>query len=138
MSHFRLTFRRRGKHCFRLFSLSIGQSDLSSARGSTWIAAALFLLVAQGAIQHWHSPVHWVELLQASTSDDGQDVIDEHDCSSCNLLKLSQVGTLGVAGLLLAITVAPRSPVLPRGWLVDQRLSQPAARGPPIPFSAFN
>lgn len=112
---------------------------LARRRWRALLLVTLVVLVCQGAVQHWHAPVHLAQQTHTLAADDDQhtDIDDLTDCQSCNLLKLSQVGAVTVINASLAVSAAPLAPVR-RLWAVDLRLSQPAARGPPTLSSTLN
>lgn len=143
MSDRRLTAVVSARHQARRASLLIGRMFLiaQAGRRRPWtglLLAAVLMLVCQGVMQHWHAPVHLAQqMLVEIDHDHQQDLGDATDCLSCNLLKLGQVGALALPSLpLLAHVLAPATPTL--DWLVDQRLTQPPARGPPHPSSISN
>ncbi|PTY37502.1 hypothetical protein BGP77_13450 [Saccharospirillum sp. MSK14-1] len=104
----------------------------------------MVVLVCQGALQYWHAPVHLAEQMQAALIDIDQvkpglavsdrdihaNLDDLTDCQSCNLLKLSQLGALALHRATLPTMSAPMAQ-LSVDESNDQRLTEPAARGPP-------
>ncbi|WP_108125731.1 hypothetical protein [Saccharospirillum mangrovi] len=120
----RLTFDSTGAPSVRPVSL----------RAWRWVLFAIAVLIVNGVAQHWHAPVHLAEQMQTpvalSVSDIETDDADEHSCLICHLLKLGQTGAI------LALIAPMQNLIVPVAdaiavIAVDQRLSQPAARGPP-------
>lgn len=103
-----------------------------------WLVT-LLMLVCQGALQHWHAPVHLAQQMPTLAEDhdhhSGGDGFN--DCQSCNLLKLSQVGAFAVAALSTIASAAPLVIQRPFGT-INQAAIQPAARGPPCASSTLN
>lgn len=103
-----------------------------------WLVT-LLMLVCQGALQHWHAPLHLAQQMQslAADHDHPAHVDDLTDCQSCNLLKLSQVGAFADATLPTIASAAPLVIQRPFG-AINQAAIQPAARGPPAASSRLN